>query len=130
MIHPFMSDVDLFKISPHARPRDWARKLCRKARLRAEAKGLDFDLTPEWILENAVNKCPVLGVELISSSNNNYYQCPSLDRLNNDLGYTRDNVAIISYRANVLKRDATLEELKSLVTWLETMIANKSQNIA
>ena len=40
---------------------------------------------------------------------------PSLDRLDSSLGYTPENVWWISYRANRLKNDSTLEELEKLV---------------
>lgn len=34
-------------------------------------------------------------------------------------GYVSGNVRVISYKANALKRNGTLEELKKLVAWLE-----------
>jgi hypothetical protein len=36
---------------------------------------------------------------------------PSLDRIDNNKGHVKGNVRMISYRANVLKSDATVEEL-------------------
>lgn len=61
--------------------------------------------------------CPLLGIELkrgtgaggvISSS-------PTLDKINPILGYVPGNIWVISARANTLKNDATLQELRMLV---------------
>jgi hypothetical protein len=46
---------------------------------------------------------------------------PSLDRIDNTKGYVPGNVWVISWRANDLKRNATLEELKLLVAALEEL---------
>ena len=43
---------------------------------------------------------------------------PSLDRIDNTKGYIKGNVKVISWRANAIKKDATLEELKALVNYL------------
>jgi len=39
---------------------------------------------------------------------------PSLDRIDNNIGYVPGNVRIISWRANCLKKDATDKELAAL----------------
>jgi hypothetical protein len=44
---------------------------------------------------------------------------PSLDRIVPEKGYVEGNIAIISQRANTLKQDASLDDLRNLVTWLE-----------
>lgn len=46
---------------------------------------------------------------------------PSIDRLVPSLGYVRGNVNIISNRANLLKKDATLQEIESLYLWMKAM---------
>ena len=46
---------------------------------------------------------------------------PSLDQINPGKGYTLDNIQVISSRANWLKADATLQELKTLVENLEAL---------
>ncbi|UOF81207.1 restriction endonuclease pacI-beta-alpha-metal hnh motif 1.97A [Caudoviricetes sp.] len=43
---------------------------------------------------------------------------PSVDRLVPHLGYVPGNVRVISWRANILRRDATTRELKKLVKYL------------
>ncbi len=46
---------------------------------------------------------------------------PSLDRIDSSLGYVKGNVWVISWRANHIKTDASLEELKQLVAGLERL---------
>lgn len=44
---------------------------------------------------------------------------PTVDRLRPELGYVAGNINIISSKANRIKNNATLEELKALVAWWE-----------
>lgn len=55
-----------------------------------------------------------------------------LDRFDPKKGYIKGNVAWVSGRANRIKYDATLEELKSLVSWMEgaTTISKESTSEA
>jgi hypothetical protein len=43
---------------------------------------------------------------------------PSLDRRDNTKGYTDGNVRVICYRCNVLKRDATPEEIEAILAYM------------
>lgn len=87
----------------------------RLAKRRAKAKGLSFDLRPEDIVIPEL--CPVLGIPLIrgGKARDNW---PSLDRMVPALGYTRDNVRVISYRANRIKNDASADELARIHTYV------------
>lgn len=90
----------------------------RGSRNRATRKGLDHDLDAEFIasLYPDTMECPILKIPIkpFADSKDN---SPALDRVDNSKGYTRDNVQVISYRANSLKRDATLDELVALGNW-------------
>jgi hypothetical protein len=44
----------------------------------------------------------------------------SVDRFDNSKGYTRENVRVISNRANLLKKDADAGELRAVLTYMET----------
>lgn len=62
--------------------------------------------------------CPVLGIRL-EFGKSHCWHLPSLDRFDNDRGYTKDNVRIISYRANKLKNDATVEEFEAVLNYMK-----------
>ncbi len=50
---------------------------------------------------------------------------PSLDRLDNTLGYIPGNVQVISWKANQIKSNATLQELQAIVAWLSEALSPK-----
>ena len=80
---------------------------------------MEFTITPENVYQAMVDKCPVLGIDLKPSDRYYWDASPSLDRIDSARGYTPDNIWVISARANRIKSDATLGELKSLVAALE-----------
>jgi hypothetical protein len=96
------------------------RHMVTKARSRAQAKYLEFNLDNKYVRSLVVTHCPILGIPLEWSCNRgsgNFTMAasPSLDRIDPTKGYVKGNVWIISHRANRIKSDATHEELK-LVT--------------
>lgn len=86
------------------------------AKKRAKQKGLDFDLTIDDIIIPDV--CPILGIKLFRSTSGFVDTSPSLDRIDNSKGYTRDNVRVISLRANKMKGYATLDEMIKIVNYM------------
>jgi hypothetical protein len=99
----------------------WRRKSRRflalhGAKDRARKRNINFDLSLEDIPE-IPDLCPVLGIPIVTNEGKPGFHnnSPSLDRIYNDKGYVRGNVRFISFRANHLKSDASLEELEKLV---------------
>lgn len=78
---------------------------CRR---RATKKCLEFNITKYDLC--LYEKCPILGID-IKLGVKNHINSPSIDRIDNNKGYVKGNVIVISYRANKLKQDATLDEL-------------------
>jgi hypothetical protein len=90
------------------------RILLTKAKNRAKRKGLEFNIDITDVV--IPKKCPILGIDIITDVSGKYtHNSPSIDRIDNDRGYIKGNVRVISHRANALKGDATLEELKMVV---------------
>lgn len=90
-----------------------------QAKRRAAASGREFSLTLHDLQQKFTTRCPLLQIELdwgYGSKGKTLANSPSIDRLNNTLGYTPANTWIISYRANLLKCDATLDELNTIAT--------------
>ena len=92
--------------------------LLARARTRATERGMDFTITKEDII--IPDKCPLLGIDIIPKAKDRTHS-PSLDRKDSTKGYTPDNIWVVSSRANTLKNDATLQELKTLVENLEAL---------
>jgi ribosomal protein L37AE/L43A len=98
--------------------------LLGSAKARAKNKGLEFSLTINDLLDLFPEDglCPVLGIKMSfnSSGKGNRFNSPSLDRFDNEKGYTKENVCVISARANILKSDATLEEIEAVYLYMKS----------
>jgi len=94
----------------------WARRLYGKSKKRAKVDGIEFLLKPSDIL--VPTHCPVMGCVLGFTKGINDSQ-PSLDRVDNNRGYVPGNVRVISWRANWLKRDMTIEQIENLYKYVK-----------
>ena len=97
------------------------KMLLNASKQRAATKKREHSLTLEDIKElyPADGKCPVFGFDLEFNSGGFRETSPSIDRIDSSKGYTRDNVQIISWKANRLKAYATVEDLEILVAFLK-----------
>jgi len=86
------------------------------ARSRAKRYNYPFDITIEDIV--IPEFCPVLGIKLERNGGSCNYATPSLDKMIPELGYVKGNINVISWRANWIKQNATLEEITKLVKWM------------
>ena len=86
------------------------QKLWRRARDRSTAKGIDFSIILSDI--HVPHNCPLLGIELKQHEKKAGHDSPSLDRIDSSKGYHADNIWVISHRANMIKGNATIEELQ------------------
>jgi len=99
------------------------KTLYLSAKRRARLKQLDFNLELSDII--VPEYCPILQLYLHpnqdgsrSSKNNS----PSLDRIDNRKGYIKGNVQVISTLANIMKSNATKEQLKMFAKWVNTYV--------
>jgi len=88
------------------------------AKKRAKQKNLFIDLKIEDI-PKIPERCPILNIKLIKTNKILGDNSPSLDRIIPKLGYTKNNIRIISNRANIIKRDMTMKEAKKILKDLE-----------
>lgn len=84
--------------------------MLKHAKYRARKKKIEFSLLKEDITIPKI--CPVLGIEIIPYS---FYNSPSLDRIDNKKGYTKENIIVVSFKANMLKGAASMEELEKII---------------
>lgn len=88
-------------------------KLLHGAKSRSRLKNREFSLSEEDITLPAV--CPVFGTPFVKNTE----YAASLDRIDSSKGYVAGNVQVISLRANMLKNNATTQELKRIVEFVE-----------
>lgn len=92
-----------------ARPEE---KLWQNAKRRARKRGIEFTIEIKDIV--IPEDCPVLGTPLSPGKGKMHDASPTLDRIDNTQGYIRDNIRVISYKANRAKGNLTKEEIHLL----------------
>jgi len=97
--------------------------ILRNAKYRAKKYNLRFDLDLKDII--IPEKCPLLEIKL-KKGEYNRDKSPSLDRIDNNKGYVKENVWIISNLANTIKSKATIKELQTLIRNLNVYTASQS----
>lgn len=97
------------------REQDPKRRAWLRARARARAKGIPFTITQAEVNERWGKRCPVFGTTWGPGGRR-----PSLDQIVAGAGYTADNTAVISWRANLLKNNATADELEQIAAWMRS----------
>lgn len=96
-----------------------AQAIYSKAKSRARRTGIEFTIS-EDDLTPLPKVCPVFGFPIVYGAKlADLERAPSLDRIDNNRGYVPGNVRVISFRANSLKRDASLQELRALTAYCE-----------
>jgi hypothetical protein len=100
--------------------RDLAVKMARAAKTRSTTAGVPFSITADDI--TVPQLCPVLGIPLHVGQAQASDNSPSLDRVLPLLGYVPGNVLVISNRANRIKNNATIHELRLVADFFERHI--------
>ena len=86
------------------------RYLYNTVKNRAKKSNLEFDLDITDIV--IPTHCKYLGIELkLTLDPGHKDEHPSVDRIDNTKGYTKDNIQIISFKANRMKTNSSITEL-------------------
>lgn len=100
------------------------KQMIRAAKYRAKKQKVPFSLSfddfsiPEY--------CPVLGIKIVKARGRFTGNSPSLDKFIPKIGYTKRNVQVISHRANMLKWDASVEEIEKLACYMRRITQEQS----
>jgi hypothetical protein len=112
-------DCRKLEAKEYFKTKDRQRHSLETIRARAKRMGIDFDLEYNDLI--VPEKCPVFGYILertVYSEKKNRHLSPSVDRIDPSKGYTKNNIQIISNLANVMKHDATPEQLIMFANWV------------
>lgn len=107
------------KRARRANPERWPVVAIASARARCRKSGLPCTISPADIPVPAA--CPVLGTTFVYGTGYRDPRCPSIDRIKLELGYVPGNVRVISLRANVLRNDASAEELRRVAAYATSL---------
>jgi hypothetical protein len=89
------------------------RYLWNKAKYRAKMFNLEFSIEVSDVV--IPEFCPVLSIPIIQGTDNS----PSIDRIDPKRGYTKDNIAVISIRANMGKSNLDADEHRKIADWID-----------
>ena len=97
------------------------KMLINASKQRAVQTNIEHTLTLEELISiyPKDGNCPVFGTKLEFGNAGFRDNSPSIDKIDPKLGYTIDNVQILSWRANRLKVDASIEELELLLAFMK-----------
>ena len=101
-------------------PENRVRNALTQAKRRAKNKGIDFSISIVDLLP-LPEVCPIFGTPINYSGTKQkgfVDDCYSIDRIDATKGYIPGNVRIISWRANRLKSDASLQELELIIKYV------------
>jgi hypothetical protein len=101
------------RLTTHGKAGSAEQSMWLMAKHRAKRKGLPFDLAIEDIA--IPERCPMLGILLVRGTDKLHDASPTLDRIRAAKGYVKENIRVISYKANRAKNNLTLEEMKLMV---------------
>lgn len=96
---------------------------------RSRERGIPFDADlftvkylTEWLMDEG--NCPCCGIAFDVQPKFDGLKndaSPSVDRIQPARGYVQGNVALLCWRCNNLKRDATPDELQRVVDWMRSV---------
>lgn len=124
----YMDQYRKRKLAEGCKPHDvynykWRSKnpeayMYQNAKSSAKKRGIEFTIEKSDIV--IPEYCPVFNVKLeLTWGEGTKDNKPSLDRIDSSKGYVRGNIQVISWRANNLKSDGTLEEFVQLVEFMK-----------
>ena len=99
------------------------KKYLNNARSRAIRDGVLFNLTLQDLIDIATDECPIFKTPFVwgvsgLGKGRTRPDSPTLDRILPELGYTKGNVAFLSYRANRIKDNGTMQEHYDIADWI------------
>lgn len=98
-------------------------KMLSSAKYRAKQRCLNFNLTMDFLMSIANDNCPVDGLPMDWSVDENkklqpMLRTPSIDKIVPSLGYVQGNVQIICWQYNSWKRNMSIHDMRTLLSYL------------
>jgi hypothetical protein len=121
------------KEKANLRMKEWRQRnpkymLHVSAKRRATKDGTVFSITIDDI-PDIPEVCPILGIALFQRDDGTKGPCansPTLDKINPELGYVKNNIAIISFKANKMKSDMSIENLEKILSYMKEGICDEN----
>ena len=89
------------------------------ARVRALKKGIEFDIDTYKDVPEIPEFCPIYKIPLFVGKGVSTDNSPTLDRIDNNKGYIKGNIHIISRKANQMKSNGNFKDIKMLYNYMK-----------
>lgn len=85
---------------------------------RVKKNKLPFDIDKEYLkyIYPKNGNCPILGIKMMPNKNKPSLKSPSVDKIIVNNGYTKGNIIWVSYKANCIKNNLSLNEMKLILS--------------
>lgn len=95
----------------------------KNARTRSLQNNVPFNLILQDLIDIATDECPIFNTPFVwggakMGKGKTRQDTPTLDRIMPELGYVKGNVAFLSYRANRIKDNGTMQEHYNIADWI------------
>lgn len=114
---PYKSREDQRAATKRWRDKSPEHRLLVSAKSRARTSNIDFMLLPRNI--KIPDCCPILKIPLYFSEVGKGPNTPSIDRIDNSIGYEPGNVRVISLKANKMKGDMSIPDVEHLLAYMK-----------
>lgn len=116
------------RIARRSKPRARFTSMLPKMRRRAKERGFGFDIDQDFLLDLLAKqqfKCAVTGLDMtLTSGQGRTPTNVSVDRINPNLGYTRDNVRLVCSVINTMR--GTMSDTE-LAEWAQHVITGRQE---
>ena len=94
-------------------------RLREGARTRALKKGIEFDIDTYKDVPDVPEFCPIYKIPLFVGKGVSTDNSPTLDRIDNNKGYIKGNIHIISRKANQMKSNGNFKDIEMLYNYMK-----------
>jgi len=122
IINSFNEKKIIFSLNEELNNDSYIKELLRCVKKRAIYKNIYFNLSAKDIVIPYF--CPILNIPIYKGNGKHIDNSPSIDRIDNNLGYVKNNIRIISYKANKLKNNASFEEYNKIYNYYKSLLDN------
>ncbi len=89
-----------------------ASVMCATKRMQCKKQNIPFDLTTGWYMDKLRKGCELTGIAFSYPAGNKVHPTtPSVDRINPDRGYLKNNCRMILYAVNMFKGAGADDEM-------------------